>query len=387
MLKKSRPVKIKRYRRSFSGSGAKKTLARRITLWVVILGAVFGVGWLVAKPGLDLASGLWYRYKNGGGTVSSSQATPTSSVPAASSAAQPAATTAPQPEASPAANGMGGWAMVTLNEADTPEKATALAAQLKNQGITFAVLPLKDDRGYLYYTSALPLAQKSIAATTIDAAAIATAFRNAGVTPVAGLCAFKDSIVPFVDRTTAVKYNNQDITWLDTSKELGGKAWLNPNSPVAQQYITDLIGEVKGLGFDTVLLQNLQFPEGTGLNLASYGAMAGTKEQLLAQLGQHYQGIDGVSVWFEFPAAAVRGELADSYGASPATFGLQRVFVRLDDAALSDSTGLAGLLSPFVSGGATGFGVRGVSGSTAEALAVVNDAAKQAGFTSYFVIP
>ena len=163
--------------------------------------------------------------------------------------------------------------MVALSEADTPEKATALAAQLQAQGVSYVVLPLKDDRGYLYYTSALPLAQKSIAATTVDAAAIATAFRNAGVTPVAGLCAFKDSLVPFVDRTTAVKYNNQDITWLDTSKELGGKAWLNPNSPVAQQYITDLIGEVKGLGFDTVLLQNLQFPEGSGLNLASYGAM------------------------------------------------------------------------------------------------------------------
>lgn len=384
-MKKSRPVKIKRYRRSFSGSGAKKNLARRILLWVVILGAVFGIGWLVAKPGLDLASGLWYRYKNGGGAPSSQAA---NSTPAASSSQpQPASTETPQPTPAPAANGMGGWAMVALSEADTPEKATALAAQLQAQGVTYVVLPLKDDRGYLYYNSALPLAQKSIAATTVDAAAIASALRNAGVTPVAGLCAFKDSLVPFVDRTTAVKYNNQDITWLDTSKELGGKAWLNPNSPVAQQYITDLIGEVKGLGFDTVLLQNLQFPEGTGLNLASYGAMAGTKEQLLAQLGQQYQGIDGVSVWFEFPAAAVRGELASSYGASPATFGLQRVFVRLDDAALSDSTGLAGLLSPFVSSGATGFGVRGVSGSTPEALAVVNDAAKQAGFTSYFVIP
>ena len=51
MLKKSRPVKIKRYRRSFSGSGAKKNLARRILLWVVILGVVFGVGWLVANRG------------------------------------------------------------------------------------------------------------------------------------------------------------------------------------------------------------------------------------------------------------------------------------------------------------------------------------------------
>ena len=157
MLKKSRPVKIKRYRRSFSGSGAKKNFARTLVLWVVILGAVFGAGWLVAKPGLDLASNLWYRYKNGELPVSSQAAA--SPAPAASAQPQPAATEEPQPTQTPAANGMGGWAMVALSEADTPEKATALAAQLKAQGITCAVLPLKDDRGYLYYTSALPLAQ------------------------------------------------------------------------------------------------------------------------------------------------------------------------------------------------------------------------------------
>ena len=39
-MKKNKPVKIKRYRRSFSGSGDRNNLLRRILLWVVILAVV-----------------------------------------------------------------------------------------------------------------------------------------------------------------------------------------------------------------------------------------------------------------------------------------------------------------------------------------------------------
>lgn len=43
-MKKNKPVKIKRYRRSFSGSGDRNNLLRRILLWVLILAVIFGLG-------------------------------------------------------------------------------------------------------------------------------------------------------------------------------------------------------------------------------------------------------------------------------------------------------------------------------------------------------
>lgn len=215
----------------------------------------------MAKPGLDFASSLWYSYKNrdpGSSAVSQPGAGGASSSQPAE--AQPTPTPTPQTTAG------GGWASVALSAADTPEKAAALAQQLKAQGVENAVLTLKDDRGYLYYPSQVPLAETAVASTTVDAAAIAQAFRDAGLTPVAGLCAFKDSIAPYADRSMAVKYGSEgDITWLDSSAELGGKPWLNPNSAAAQQYIADLIAEVRDLGFEKVLLQNFQFPEGYSL--------------------------------------------------------------------------------------------------------------------------
>lgn len=392
-MKRNKPVKIKRYRRSFSGSGDRNNLLRRILLWVLILAVIFGLGWLIAKPGLDLASSLWYSYKNRGQDTSSSLPQGDSSVPQAT----------PDPSASPAPDSseesFGSWAQVSISSVDTMEKATSLAQQLAQQGVEYAVLTLKDDRGYVYYNSQVPMASGAISSTVIDAAAVAQAFRDAGVTPVAGICAFKDSLAPYADRSAAVKYGNEDITWLDSSAELGGKPWLNPNAASAQQYIADLITEVRDLGFETVLVQNLQFPEGNGLDLAGYGEMTLSKQELLAQLGQRYESIEGVEIWFEFPAAPVSGGSVDCYGASPATFGLQRVILRLESTSTANEAGetvtvaptvdtatLSALFAPLAEGG-TGTAALRVVGLSAEALTTAAQTAQQAGFDGFFTIP
>ena len=396
-MKRNKPVKIKRYRRSFSGSGDRQNLLRRIAFWCAVLAVVFGLGWLIAKPGLDLASSLWYGYKN---QLTSSSSSGASSTPAADSSQSGDEGAAGEPEEeTPQQTGASSWTTVPLSSVDTTEKATQLAAQLAQQGITHAVLTLKDDRGYVYYNSAVPLAQSALSSATVDAASIAGIFRQAGITPVAGLCAFKDSIAPYADRSAAVKYGNEaNVTWLDTSAELGGKPWLNPNSAVAQQYIADLIAEVRDLGFETVLVQNLQFPEGYGLELAGYGEMTVSKQELLAQVGQRYQSIEGVEVWFEFPSAAILGQSVESYGASPASFGLQRVVARLDStttvneagesvtvAPAADEAALNALATPLREGGVQQLGLR-INGMSAEALTAAQATARQAGFDCFFPV-
>ncbi len=392
-MKRNKPVKIKRYRRSFSGSGDRNNLLRRILLWVLILAAIFGVGWLIAKPGLDLASSLWYSYKNRG--ESSSVSVPGDSSSVSQSTSEPTAT--PTPEATD--NLSGNWAQVSISSVDTAEKATAFAEQLAQQGVRYAVLTLKDDRGYVYYNSQVSLASSAISSTVVDAASIAKAFQDAGVTPVAGICAFKDTLAPYADRSAAVKYGNQDITWLDSSAELGGKPWLNPNAASAQQYIADLIAEVRDLGFETVLIQNLQFPEGNGLDLAGYGEMTLSRQELLAQLGRRYEAIEGVEVWFEFPAAAISGQSVESYGASPASFGLQHVIVRMDStsttneageavttAPATDAAALTALIDPLTSGGSSAVALRAF-GLSSDQLTAASQTAQQAGFDGIFIAP
>lgn len=104
-MKKKR-MKVKRYKRSFSGSADRQNTLRKVLMWIVAALVLFALGWLLAKPGLDLASKLWYQHKNGG-------TTPPSSSTSAPSEAQSGAVTAPseitEPATPSAATGKGTW--------------------------------------------------------------------------------------------------------------------------------------------------------------------------------------------------------------------------------------------------------------------------------------
>ncbi|MFR1809814.1 MAG: hypothetical protein ACLSWV_12785, partial [Pygmaiobacter massiliensis] len=146
-MKKKR-MKVKRYKRSFSGSADRQNTLRKVLMWIVAALVLFALGWLLAKPGLDLASKLWYQHKNGG-------TTPPSSSTSAPSEAQSGAVTAPseitEPATPSAATGKGTWKFVALSSVATPEQAAQVAKQLAENGVSGAVLTLKDETGNLYY--------------------------------------------------------------------------------------------------------------------------------------------------------------------------------------------------------------------------------------------
>lgn len=51
-MKKKR-MKVKRYKRSFSGSADRQNTLRKVLMWIVAALVLFALGWLLAKPGLD----------------------------------------------------------------------------------------------------------------------------------------------------------------------------------------------------------------------------------------------------------------------------------------------------------------------------------------------
>ena len=321
-----KPVKIKRYRRSFTGPGSHMSTIRRVAFWAVVVLVLFGLGWLIAKPGLDAASRLWYSYKN----QPSSSSQPSSSE-VSSESGQAAISDDSTPDSQPVEQNeeWQDWVFVSLTSVSTPQAAEQTAQQLAQQNVKAAVITLKDETGAVYYDSQLQLAQTAKSASAIDAAAVAKAFTDAGVTPIAGIWAFKDSTAPYSDRSLAVKYQGTDYNWLDNSQELGGKPWLNPNSEGAQDYIAGLVEEVTQLGFSKTLVFGLQFPEGYSLDACSYGTMNGSKAQVLTQFGQRLELIEGAEVWFAFGQATLDGSATAPYGdVSPATFGFENVLVQ-----------------------------------------------------------
>ena len=272
---KKRP-KVKRYRRSFYSREMK--LKKGIGIAVLVL-AVLGIGWLAAPHVLDWATHTWYTVVRNrdlsasSPAVSEAASSTAASEAAASSVAEPEP--APEPEPTPGtAIVAGSWAEVDVTTLTDEAAITAAAQQLAAQGAVYAVVPLKDTAGSLYYASQVPAAAGSVAANPVDAAAIARVFKANGITPVAQLAAFRDPAGARADHAMAIRYKGQEYLWLDNKASAGGNPWLNPYAAETVQYIGDLIAEVHAAGFDQVLLENVQFPSTTSAK-QDYGTTNG----------------------------------------------------------------------------------------------------------------
>ncbi len=135
------------------------------------------------------------------------------------------------------------------------------------------VVEAKDATGAVLYRSSNELA-RSVGANDVsayDPAAVAKTIRDAGFTPAVRLHAFRDSLAPAYAREAGVRYYDTESLWYDNDPEQGGKAWLNPCSQQAQDYILSLAGELVESGFEMVLLDSVQFPSGVALEKAGYG--------------------------------------------------------------------------------------------------------------------
>lgn len=318
--------KVKRYRRSFYSGGQQ---LRRILAGVLALAALFAAGWLIGPAVIDFGTSTWYSLKRGGDDAGTSSGT---SQPASEPQTEPEPTSAPQPTPEPAMDPKeGGWAFVSISGLSSAEQAASTAQSLAAEGVRYAVVPCKDSQGYVYYNSSVATAQSSISATTFDASAV-TALKDAGITPVAAICAFRDPLAPYVDRSLAVRYQDTDYFWLDAAADAGGKPWLNPYSDGSVAYITALIDEVRAMGFEQVWLTGVQFPTTAGRDKANYGDTAGVSMgQRLTQVLSGWQA--GGDCWVEYPLSEVlAGSESQLLGASCAELGVKNLAIRVDDA-------------------------------------------------------
>lgn len=95
-------------------------------------------------------------------------------------------------------------------------------------------------------------------------------FEDAGIAVAARVSCFEDSIVAEKVPDVAVKYMNTDVNWLDGSDENGGKAWLNPCSRNARDYVLSVINELRSFRINCFILDSVQFPSGENTLGATY---------------------------------------------------------------------------------------------------------------------
>lgn len=336
--------KVRRYRRSFYSGGQR---VRRALTGVLALAALFAAGWLVGPAVIDFGTSTWYSMKQAASDPDPDPQPQPEATPAPSAA--PEATPAPTP--APVVDGEGSWAFVRISGLSSAEQAAATAQSLAADGVRWAVVPCKDSQGYVYYPSAVPIAQSSLSATGFDAAAVA-ALKEAGITPVASICAFRDPLAPYVDRDLAVHYQDTDYFWLDAAADAGGQPWLNPYSDGAVGYITALMDEARALGFEQIWLTGVQFPTIAGRQKASYGDTAGVAMgQRLADVLAGWQAAG--TCWVEYPLSEVlAGADSQLLGASCVELGVENLVIRADEALTEEQqTALDAVLAELKAGG------------------------------------
>lgn len=309
---KRKGIKIKKYSPFQDTRGQRRHKLLRNIAILLGLAVLFALGWMLARSGL------------GGGSDLPQVIIPSSvSIPQVS---------LPQTQASndtqqPVADIYGNWAAVTHNQLSQTNLEDTIAS-LQQADISYAVITLKDSTGYLYYNSSEAAAAGSIVDAGFDAATVAQALNAAGIQPVASISAYQDSLAPRVQRDIAIQLaGSAGYLWLNNSQANGGVPWLNPYASGAQQYISNVISEVMALGYQTVMVQGLQFPSGYSLDMADLsanGTVIGEAQQLAAtaQAWQAQVAQAGGSCFFAYDASTLLGNQVQLTGESPLGFGI-----------------------------------------------------------------
>ena len=342
MAKYPKRQKVKRYRRSFYSREMR--LKKGIGIAVLVV-AVLAAAWVAAPHVLDWATHTWYtvvRDRDLSAPATANSASSAAESTASSASSEPAASSEPVQEPEPAVSGTavveGLWAEVDVNSLTDETAIRAAAQQLKAQGMTYAVMTLKDTAGQVYYASQTAVGAANAASTQIDPEKAASIFKEEGLVPVAKLAAFRDPAGARADHAMAIRYKNQEYLWLDNKASAGGNPWLNPYAAETVQYLGDLIAELHSAGFDQVLLENVQFPSSTS-SKQDYGSTGGVDRagQLTADIAAWQTRFgDTVTIWYGYSLAEATGT-SSQLGAPAAQLGVKNLLVKVPASSTLDA--------------------------------------------------
>ncbi len=391
-----KPMKIKRYRSVGASGRSRARIAVHILLVVLLAAVIFAVGWFGAEPCIDAITDFWYTHISVSRQEDSSapESVPESSVSESDAQPEPQ----PEPEPAPVTDAAGVWGEVALSALSSEDALYTALTALKTAGADHAVITLKDERGYVYYNSAVEMAAEAVRAGA-DLELFVRLCGEVGLAPCARLTAFLDPLTPYAYREAAVYYERDGILWLDTSAELGGKPWFNPYSEQARGYVLALAQELAAAGMTDIVFAGVQFPTGYALEFCYYGenqtqlSRTDCLRECVALLQSTMDG-QGVNSWFEWPAeAALVPAQPMVWGDGPAALGAQRVLLKADavrgadglrQLPAADADALAAFAAAAAEAGTQRFALNTVALAADPAVAQDwQDAAGRAGFTHF----
>lgn len=324
----ARPYKIKRHKRIYRRSAG--SILARVAAIVAAVAVLFGLGWALYGPVSD-----W---------ISQKQKEPTQQqemVPGAS-ASEPAAQPQQQEPAPPAAEPeqpseltSSKTAYLNNQTVADPQAFSQALQQAVEQGYDSILFDLKSQDGTVHYTIDYnePVNARVTAEHPIDLQQTAQQILDAGLMPVASIYTFHDNIYPLADNSASTYYMDSDVLWVDDAPDKGGKPWIDPFTQSGQDYIRHIIDDAIEAGFQKIILQEVQFPEGYSLDMIDYGTHASDdKHAFLAQYIEQmtaYAAQQGVELSAMFPSSRLLGANTAMYFGDPAALAGERAVADL----------------------------------------------------------
>ena len=148
------------------------------------------------------------------------------------------------------------------------QKMWDLIGVARRTEVNALVIDVKDDRGFVLYRSAVPLAREIGADTNSPMSAkrmraVLDTMRTHGIYPIARIVVAKDPLVAEHKLEWAIRRRDDPSRpWLDKN----GKPWLDPHHAEVWEYAADLAREAVDLGFSEVQLDYVRFPDERGMH-------------------------------------------------------------------------------------------------------------------------
>lgn len=297
----------------FSRSGRRKAVLKKIGLYLLALGLI-PAGFFTAKFILETADSV----------------SPSSSEVSTPSTAAPTSPTNPAPANPSNSNKALRAIYIPVSKLAESEALDSLLDKASSAGLNAVVFDLKSQDGVLHYQSSTPLAKqaKTIVenAFTIDQLkSLINKLKDKGFSAIPRIYAFRDPLSPRnlpTAKITLEKYPT--YTWLDNSKEKGGKPWLNPYAPDAHSYISGLVLELEQAGFAAIMLDGVQFPNQT--SQAYYGKSELTSLTKLNVLKKFVGDLkaslkEDTKLILTMPGLSAFGDETEQFGGNPVTLG------------------------------------------------------------------
>ncbi|HHV51713.1 MAG TPA: hypothetical protein GXX54_08475 [Clostridiales bacterium] len=299
----------------FSRSNRRRAILKNVLLTLLAL-ALIPAGFFTAKFILETAD---QNSKPATSEASAAEPDTTSTIP-----------TNPEPE-KPKDTKKGFRAIyIPASKLSNFESLESTLNSAASKGFNAVLFDLKGDDGVLHYQSQTPLAQQAKAAAgdalSLDQLkALITKFKDKGFTPIPRVFAFRDPLSPHNLSTAKITLESHPgWTWLDNSKEKGGKPWLNPYSPDAHSYISGIVLELEQAGFSNIMLDGVQFPNQT--SQAYYGNSELTNLSKLNVLKKFVSDLksslsENTKLILAMPGLAAFGDGTEPFGGNPVTLG------------------------------------------------------------------